>query len=87
MRNMMYVKYVKNGVTNNKNEGDGKTPLGKFAFGIILSRKSDIQNLYGVKHKLINDNLYWIDDVKSQYYNRLVDVENVKKKTGAQQSI
>ena len=70
----------KNGVTNNKVEGDGKTPLGKFKLGIILSRKSDIQNLYGVKHKLINKNLYWIDDVKSQYYNNLVDIETVSKK-------
>ena len=70
----------KNGMTNNKIEGDGKTPLGKFSLGIILSMKSDIQNLYGVKHKLINKNLYWIDDVKSQYYNQLVDIENVLKK-------
>ena len=78
---IMIKAYIgKNGTTNNKIEGDGKTPLGKFSLGIILSMKSDIQNLYGVKHKLINKNLYWNDDVKSQYYNQLVDIENVLKK-------
>lgn len=58
----------KNGVTNNKIEGDGKTPLGEFELGIILSMQKDI-----------TENMYWVDDPKSKYYNRLVDITKVQK--------
>jgi L,D-peptidoglycan transpeptidase YkuD (ErfK/YbiS/YcfS/YnhG family) len=59
---------VKNGATNNKIEGDGKTPLGEFELGIILSMQKDI-----------TENMYWVDDSKSRYYNQLVDVTKVEK--------
>lgn len=58
----------KNGVTNNKIEGDGKTPLGEFELGIILSMQ-----------KNITEDMYWIDDPKSKYYNQLVDVTKIEK--------
>lgn len=58
----------KNGVTNNKIEGDGKTPLGEFELGIILSMQKDI-----------TENMYWVDDSKSKYYNQLVDITKVEK--------
>jgi len=58
----------KNGVTNNKIEGDGKTPLGEFELGIILSMQNDITT-----------NMYWVDDPKSKYYNQLVDIAKVQK--------
>ena len=58
----------KNGLTTNKIEGDGKTPLGEFELGIILSMQKDI-----------TENMYWIDDVNSNYYNQLVDITKVQK--------
>lgn len=58
----------RNGVTTNKIEGDGKTPLGEFDLGIILSMQKDI-----------TQNMCWVDDVKSKYYNYLVDITKVEK--------
>lgn len=69
----------KNGITNNKKEGDGKTPLGEFELGLILVRNSNVENIHGLKYKVITENMYWIDDPKSKYYNQLVDISKVKK--------
>ena len=67
-----------NGVTSSKIEGDGKTPLGKFYFGKILGMHNkneiDINNYIE-----INKNLYWVDDINSNYYNNLVDISKIKK--------
>lgn len=63
-----YAYIGKNGATNNKIEGDGKTPLGEFELGIILSMQKDI-----------TENMYWVDDSKSRYYNQLVDITKVEK--------
>lgn len=68
----------RNGVTHSKIEGDGKTPLGKFYFGKILGMHNkneiDINNYIE-----INKNLYWVDDINSNYYNNLVDISKIKK--------
>ena len=69
----------KNGITNNKKEGDGKTPLGEFELGLILVRNSNVENIHGLKYKVITENMYWIDDSKSKYYNQLVDMSKVTK--------
>ena len=61
----------KNGLTNNKKEGDLKTPKGTFDIGIKLSLKPF------KKCQLITNSLYWIDDINSKYYNKLVDINNV----------
>lgn len=58
----------RNGATNDKKEGDGKTPLGEFELGITLSMQRDI-----------TQDMYWVDDVKSKYYNQLVDITKVQK--------
>ena len=47
--------------------------------GIILSRYSNTKNFFGLKHKKINKNMYWVDDSKSMYYNQLVDISKIKK--------
>ncbi len=65
-----------NGVTKDKKEGDGKTPLGKYSLGIAFST-----------HKLaltypnftINPYHYWVDDINSNYYNQLVDLSITSK--------
>lgn len=69
----------KNGLTNNKKEGDEKTPVGEFNLGIILGTHKELKNLNGLKYIQITKDLYWVDDVKSKYYNQLIDIKNVKK--------
>ena len=69
----------KNGLTNKKMEGDGKTPIGEFELGIILGTHLREENKNGLKYILINENMYWVDDPKSKYYNQLVDISKVKK--------
>lgn len=71
----------KNGMTNEKKEGDGKTPIGEFKLGVILGMhpKEEIENGIKQKYMQITENMYWVDDPKSRYYNRLVDVSKVEK--------
>ena len=69
----------RNGTTYYKKEGDGKTPLGKFAIGIAFG-KNDRKNINldnSIEYITINKNLYWVDDVNSKYYNKLVDITKV----------
>lgn len=67
--NIKTTAYIgKNGTTTNKFERDGKTPLGEFELGIIMSMQNDITK-----------NMYWIDDVESKYYNQLVDILKIQK--------
>lgn len=75
----------KNGLTNNKKEGDGKTPLGIFKLGITFGTHSPVE-IYNeikmdkkIKYIQITPNLYWVDDSNSKYYNQLVDIEKTKK--------
>ena len=68
----------RNGVTNTKKEGDGKTPLGRFKLGIILSTKQCISNPK-IKYKQITKDMYWVDDPKSKYYNQLVNISTTQK--------
>lgn len=66
-----------NGMTNNKKEGDKKTPVGTFELGVMFgTHKKEIFNCNYIQ---INPNLYWVDDVKSKYYNKLVDISKVEK--------
>lgn len=71
----------KNGYTNDKREGDGKTPLGKFRLGIAFGTHDNkkLQENETVEYIQINNNLYWVDDVESKYYNQLVDISKVNK--------
>ena len=78
-KNFKEICYIgKNGLTNNKKEGDYKTPIGVFNLGIAFGiNKNEINNTF--EYIEINNNLYWVDDPKSIYYNKLVDIEKVKK--------
>lgn len=78
--NIATTAYIgRNGVTNNKKEGDGKTPLGVFELGAVLSTHPNITNTNGQKYMYITPNMYWVDDSKSKFYNKLVDILEVKK--------
>lgn len=80
--NVETMTYIgKNGVTTEKKEGDGKTPIGEFELGIIMGThsKEEIINKEALEYKQINENMYWVDDPKSKYYNQLVDISKVKK--------
>ena len=61
----------KNGITNNKREGDGKTPTGIYSFGQAFGVAGNPGTSRGWLQ--VNNNHYWVDDVNSPYYNKLVD--------------
>lgn len=69
----------RNGTTYTKKEGDGKTPLGIFELGIVFGKhhRKDIVLDESMKYVKINNNLYWVDDINSKYYNQLVDITKV----------
>ena len=67
----------KNGLTKDKKEGDKKTPIGTFNLGIAFGTHEKINSK--IDYIKINKNLYWVDDVNSKYYNKLVDILNVEK--------
>ena len=78
--NMETTAYIgKNGLTNEKKEGDGKTPIGEFELGKILGMHSKQENVNGLEYIRINKDMYWVDDSKSKYYNKLVNVNGVVK--------
>lgn len=58
------------GLTYNKTEGDMKTPAGVFSPRLVLSRHKIKTKLPTVK---INKHHYFVDDVNSPFYNKLVD--------------
>lgn len=63
----------KGGVSANKKEGDGATPLGSFPIRSIYYRPdaySDIETK--IKHNPITPESGWCDDPKSPDYNRFV---------------
>ena len=75
------IAYVgKNGLTKEKKEGDGKTPIGEFKLGIILGKYPKEQVNTKLEYKQITENMYWVDDIESEYYNQLVDTSLVIKK-------
>ena len=66
-----------------KKEGDKSTPTGKWKIKRIFFRKDRNKNIFSsyFKNKIIevNSNLVWCDDVKSNFYNRLVNLKNLKR--------
>lgn len=61
----------KNGITSSKREGDGKTPTGIYSFGQAFGVAGNPGTSRGWLQ--VNNNHYWVDDVNSPYYNKLVD--------------
>ena len=68
----------KNGMTSEKMEGDKKTPVGIFEFGTAFGTHKKILN-NKIPYISINENLYWVDDEESAYYNNLVNITKTKK--------
>lgn len=67
-----------NGATENKREGDLKTPIGIFSLGQAFGRKPD-PGCTGSYLKVSEDD-YWVDDPESIYYNRLVKKSDTEGK-------
>lgn len=67
------------GVTNKKIEGDRKTPLGIFSLGIIMGTHKKIRTIEPLKYIQINEDMYWVDDPKSKFYNKLVNIKEIKQ--------
>ena len=63
----------KRGITNNKKEGDLKTPKGNFLFKSIFYRKDKVSNLQCfLNKKIIKKNMGWCNDPGSKHYNKLI---------------
>ena len=70
----------KYGITSKKKEGDKKTPRGIYSIGPIYFRKDRIPKLQtSLKSISIKKNMGWCDDVKSKFYNQIIDT---RKKIG-----
>lgn len=64
------------GIADVKCEGDKKTPYGIFTLGTIFGCADNpgTENNY----LKVSDNMYWVDDSNSEYYNQLVDIDESK---------
>jgi len=57
----------KNGFTDNKAEGDGKSPTGKYTIGQAFGYEGNPGTKLSFKNSTEND--VWVDDSNSKYYN------------------
>ena len=65
----------KNGLTNNKIEGDKCTPKGKFRLSRIFYRADRILKFKSKIEKIkIKKNMGWCDDPNSKSYNKLINL-------------
>lgn len=66
----------KSGLTNNKVEGDKKTPRGKFKIGNLFFRDDRVNKpITKLKCIKIKNNMGWCDDVSNnENYNKLIKV-------------
>lgn len=71
------VRIGKNGLTDNKEEGDMCTPKGTFKLGFAFGTLSNPSFSY--PYYQMNENMYWISDSASPYYNEWVEVTSKKE--------
>lgn len=71
VKNIKPIYIGKEGITDNKQEGDMKTPLGLFKLGPAFGFKKINTNYPFIK---ITENSYFVDDPKSKFYNKWVEV-------------
>ena len=65
----------KNGITNNKIEGDRKTPKGLFSLGNVYFRKDrNIKPITKLNSISINKKMGWCNDVGNNKYNKLIKI-------------
>ena len=71
-----------NGFTNNKVEGDKKTPMGTYSLGELFVRTDRIKNLK-TKYKFIpiKSDMAWSDDPNDLEYNKLIKTKNYHKES------
>lgn len=69
--------YGKMGGTDEKKEGDKKTPLGLYSFTMAFGIKEDPGSVLPYHKVAAGD--YWVDDSASKYYNQLVNTASTKK--------
>ena len=63
-----------NGLTNNKSEGDGCTPVGTFKINKIYYRPDKIINSkFSIESEIIEESGGWCDDVESELYNQKIN--------------
>lgn len=70
------------GLTNNKIEGDKKTPTGEYELGLAFGIETlELDNLKNnkIEYIKIDKELYWVDDIQSKWYNKLVNINKVEK--------
>ncbi|MDD6175410.1 MAG: L,D-transpeptidase family protein [Firmicutes bacterium] len=67
----------KNGVTADKEEGDGKTPVGAYSFGMAFGRADDPGSV--IPYHKLEKNDFWVDDPNSKYYNQFVNTDTTEK--------
>ena len=66
----------KKGFSNNKTEGDYKTPIGIFDLGNMYYRSDRIEKpVSKIKICKIKENMGWCDDPKSRNYNKLIKIK------------
>ena len=70
----------KNGIKQNKFEGDKSTPKGIFEVGPVYYRPDRIKKPNTlIRSKIITPNLAWCNDIKSKYYNKEIKIKkNIK---------
>ena len=72
----------KNGLTNNKTEGDKKTPTGVFSIGELYIRADKIKNLKTSLNVIkITKNMAWCDDPTKKSYNKLIKTSKEHKES------
>ena len=63
-----------NGLTKNKLEGDGCTPIGTFSINKILYRPDKIDSYeFFLDSQIIDKRGGWCDDIESDLYNQKID--------------
>ena len=71
IKQINHVEIGKNGASESIHESSIKTPLGIFNLGIAFGTHELKIDYPYIK---INENLYWVDDVNSKYYNKLISL-------------
>lgn len=68
----------KNGLTNSKKEGDLCTPKGTYNLGFAFGT---MDKKFEYPYYKIDDKYYWVDDIKSPFYNQLVMISDKASNT------
>lgn len=77
----MYPENSEGDLTPVKKEGDLKSPVGVFQFGECMGYSPGIAANPNFKYRQLTDSIQGVDDLNSQYYNRIVDTTDFKDKT------